>query len=29
LVVGIGQLERAGLGCQAKNPLCFRADLLR
>ena len=23
--VGIGQLERAGLGCQAKNPLCFRA----
>src|SRR5438132_2955448 len=21
--VGIGQLERAGLGCQAKNQLCF------
>src|SRR5215472_16907411 len=23
LGVGIGQLERAGLGCQAKNQLCF------
>src|SRR5262249_6838858 len=23
LEVGIGQLERAGLGCQAKNQLCF------
>ena len=27
--VGIGQLERAGLGCQAKNQPCFKGSLAR
>ena len=27
--VGIGQLERAGLGCQAKNQPCFNGSLAR
>ena len=27
--VGIGQLERAGLGCQAKNQPCFSGSLER